>query len=195
MKNYIFFHKDGRCRRQEADPSRPETLPFQRDEIRKVYLDCTEQFLFPRYSVLGQPVAGNRRKERHCETKYSSTTNSAANGLPYRQHDLVKLQELLDCIAVRYKEKLTFDFALSMMSMSKSRFCDFFRHNTGISFVACINKVRTEKAACLLMETELTVESIGYDCGFDSPSSFYKCFKAHYGVSPARFRGELSVES
>ena len=32
----------------------------------------------------------------------------------------------------------------------------------------------------------LKAEAIGFDCGFDSP--FYKCFKKHYGISPARYR-------
>jgi len=72
--------------------------------------------------------------------------------------------------------------------MEKSRFCDFFRRETGMSFVAYINKVKLEHAARLLLETDLKVESVGYDCGFDSPSHFYKCFKEHYGLSPARYK-------
>ena len=154
MEDYIFFHQDGRTTcKATADPSRPETWPFPREEITKVYLDCTKLFL----SV---PVAITNR------------------------HESEKLQELLDGIAVRYKEKWRIDFALEKMGMSKSRFSAFFRSRTGMSFVTYINKVRIEQARCLLFETYMTVESIGFDCGFDSPSHFYK----YYGVSPARFR-------
>jgi len=42
----------------------------------------------------------------------------------------------------------------------------------------------------MLRETDLTVEAVGFDCGFDSPPSFYKCFKEHFGMSPARYRVE-----
>jgi len=99
-----------------------------------------------------------------------------------------RLRELLDCIAVRYKEKLKIDFALNGMGMEKSRFCMFFRSQTGMSFVAYINKVRIEQAARLVVETDEKLEVIGFYCGFDSPSHFYKCFKEHYGVSPGKFR-------
>jgi transcriptional regulator GlxA family with amidase domain len=37
---------------------------------------------------------------------------------------------------------------------------------TGMSFVAYINKVRLEHAARMLVETDLPCNRIGYDCGF-----------------------------
>jgi len=70
------------------------------------------------------------------------------------------------------------------MGMSKSRFSAFFRNQTGMS----LNKVRIEQSARLLIETDMTVESIEFDCGFASLPIFYKCFKKYYGVSPARLR-------
>ena len=44
MEKYIFFNLKGECCEKEADPSRPETLPFPREEIRDVFLKCTELF-------------------------------------------------------------------------------------------------------------------------------------------------------
>ena len=108
------------------------------------------------------------------------------------RRDTEKFNELLDCIAKGYKEKLRVEFASERMGMSKSRFHTFFRSRTGMSFVAYANKVRIENSARLLIETDLTVENIGFDCGFDSPSHFYKCFKQHYGMSPAKFRVETT---
>ena len=72
--------------------------------------------------------------------------------------------------------------------MCKSRFHPFFRKQTGMTFVAYINKVRVEHAARLLVGTDLSLKFIAYDCGFDSISQFFKRFKEHYGVTPGRFR-------
>ena len=164
MEKYIFFNLKGECCEKEAHPSRPETLPFPREEIKHVFLNCTGLFLTP------------------------YTPSPKWRGGWGVRSELENLQKLLDYIADRYKEKLTFDFALSMMGMSKSRFCVFFRNQTGMTYIAYINKVRIGKAVPLLLETNLTVEAIGFDCGFDSPPNFYKCFKKHFGMSPARFR-------
>jgi len=107
--------------------------------------------------------------------------------IPNRR-ELEKLQELLDYIAVGYKEKLSVGFALKRIGMSKSRFHVFFKSQSGMSYVDYINKVRMERAARMLFETGWTVESICCDCGFDTPSNFYKCFKKYYGVTPAKFK-------
>jgi len=163
MKKYFFFHLDGRSCTAEANPFRPETWPYLREEIGKVLFDCTEQFL-------SHPVCLLNRRE------------------------LEKLRELLDCIDARYKEKLSLEFALEKMGMGKSRFSAFFRNQTGMSLVAYINKVRIEQAARLLIETNRKSEAVGFDCGFDSPSHFYKCFKERYGISPAQFKS-VAVES
>ena len=166
MDRYMFFRRDGSYREQDADPSRPQTWPYTREEITKVCLDCTERFLLAGKEVVPPLMSA----------------------LPRLTPELKKLGELLDDIDSRYKEKLTRDFALNKMGMSKSRFSAFFRNQTGMTYVAYINKERIKKAVPMLIETDMTVESIGFDCGFDSLPIFYKCFKKYYGVSPARFR-------
>ena len=166
MENYVFFHRDGRNCKQDADPSRPDTWPYVREDITKVYLDCTERFLF-----IEENVVSRRTILR-----------------PHTTRELKKLQELLETIDIHYKEKLTRDFALKKMSMSKSRFSAFFRSQTGMTYISYLNKERAIKAALMLIETDMTVESIGFDCGFDSLPVFYKCFKEHYGMTPGEFR-------
>jgi len=185
MRNYIFLSLTGESREKAADPLRPETWAFDEKNINRVFLDCTEMFLITPPSPLlphPRPLSGSERGDKGEEVQ----------GV---RRESVNLQKLLNCIADRYKEKLTFDLALSIMGMSKSRFCLFFRNQTGMSYIAYINKERIKNAVPLLLETDLPVEAVGYDCGFDSPPSFYKCFKEHCGMSPAKFRaGQRRVE-
>jgi len=65
-------------------------------------------------------------------TRDPLTVRFAAPAITEGNKESENLQKLLDCIAVSYKEKLTLDFALSIMGMSKSRFCVFFKNRTGI---------------------------------------------------------------
>ena len=99
-----------------------------------------------------------------------------------------KLQELIQFINENYMKKIEEEQAANLVGLSISEFCRFFKRQTGITLVAYINKVRIKQAARLLIETNLTCESIGYDCGFPTRSYFYKVFKSHCGLSPTKYR-------
>lgn len=61
--------------------------------------------------------------------------------------------------------------------------------NLGKNFPQFLNEFRIEKAKKMLLENEnLTQESIGYDCGFNSKSTFYSTFKKITGITPSAFR-------
>jgi AraC-like DNA-binding protein len=58
-----------------------------------------------------------------------------------------------------------------------------------MTFMEYINSLRLEHAKKLLSEqSNATVESVAFDCGFQSRSTLYKLFKIQYGVSPAEWR-------
>ena len=50
-----------------------------------------------------------------------------------------------------------------------------------------------QKAASLLLETNLTVEEIVLSLGFNNRTNFYKQFQAVYGVSSAAYRKNYST--
>ncbi|MEM0932766.1 MAG: helix-turn-helix domain-containing protein [Bacteroidota bacterium] len=61
--------------------------------------------------------------------------------------------------------------------------------NLGKSFPLFINEYRIAKACRIIKsETPLTLEAIGYECGFNSKSTFYTAFKKIKGVTPAQFK-------
>ena len=50
-----------------------------------------------------------------------------------------------------------------------------------------IRTIRLKHAARLIHEGGHSLTEIGYICGFSSPSYFYRCFKAQYGVPPGNY--------
>ncbi len=65
--------------------------------------------------------------------------------------------------------------------------------NLGKSFPQYLNEHRIEAAKNMLAEKqEMTLEAIGYDCGFNSKSTFYSTFKKLTGVTPASFQKSLN---
>jgi AraC-like DNA-binding protein len=64
----------------------------------------------------------------------------------------------------------------------------------GLSAAAALERARCARAESLLLRTDLTVESIAYQCGFADSSHFSHRFTAIHGVSPRAYRvaGTLS---
>jgi len=108
----------------------------------------------------------------------------------YYERNLKKLVDYIDC---NYQKEISGQFAADMIGLSAPEFCRFFRKQTGMTFVSYKNKVRIDKAARMLTETNLTCDQTGWDCGFTSYHYFKRVFEKYYGVSPARFRAREKI--
>ncbi|MEO9871387.1 helix-turn-helix domain-containing protein [Ekhidna sp.] len=69
----------------------------------------------------------------------------------------------------------------------------FINDNLEKNFTIFLNEYRIEEAKKLIQHSShLKLESIGYECGFNSKSTFYTAFKKIAGTTPAKFKEELS---
>jgi len=65
--------------------------------------------------------------------------------------------------------------------------------NMGKNFTVFINEFRIAKAKELIQANErIKLEALGYDCGFNSKSTFYSVFKKIVGTTPAKFKERFS---
>ena len=67
--------------------------------------------------------------------------------------------------------------------------------NTG--FYELVNSKRIDYAIELMSRKdrdEVTIEGLGYECGFNSKSVFFENFKKHTGKTPGNFRKEISLD-
>ncbi len=64
--------------------------------------------------------------------------------------------------------------------------------NMNVSFSNYLNEKRILAAQNSIRENlNLSFETIGYDCGFNSKSAFYAAFRKHAGTTPAQFRKSI----
>ncbi|MEY4752365.1 MAG: hypothetical protein RJA44_40 [Pseudomonadota bacterium] len=70
----------------------------------------------------------------------------------------------------------------------------FSRHG-GEHLAALINRLRMERAARLLLESELSGKEIAWACGFAGPSYFIRTFRQHYGTTPQAFRADVATSA
>lgn len=65
-------------------------------------------------------------------------------------------------------------------------------NNLGKSFPLWVNEFRIAEAKRIIAdEDKFSLESIGYECGFNSKSTFYSTFKKLVGTTPAKFKEGL----
>ncbi len=64
------------------------------------------------------------------------------------------------------------------------------KKQTGHTFSNILQKIKMEHAARLLTETDMKVEQICGNVGYQDTTQFIRTFKKHYGTTPRRFRSE-----
>ncbi|MFD0960179.1 AraC family transcriptional regulator [Paenibacillus chungangensis] len=100
--------------------------------------------------------------------------------------------------AVQQIHKRAFE-ALSLKSLadqaalSQSHFSRRFQADMGVSPIAYLTAIRMRKAQHLLINSDLTLEEIALQCGYQNGFYLSRVFKNHYGTSPSAFRQNYRI--
>lgn len=74
------------------------------------------------------------------------------------------------------------------LGYSESHLRSVFKSETGMSLADKLNKVRLERAAYFLKNSNMTITEIAFACGFENPSYFSTVFTKTWHIPPKRFR-------
>ena len=99
---------------------------------------------------------------------------------------IVKLTGVIE--ADLSNEALSLAYLCDRMNVSKAQMYRKLNELVGMSPVEFIRVIRLEHAARLLKTTQLTVQEIMYEVGFNNKSYFYREFGKAYGQSPRSYR-------
>ncbi len=78
------------------------------------------------------------------------------------------------------------------LNITQHKLSQLLNDNIGKSFSSFLNDYRVEESKRLLKEkSKFTLESIGFEAGFSSKSSFYATFKKVVGKTPAQYQKDL----
>jgi len=81
----------------------------------------------------------------------------------------------------------------SKMNILPHTLSQLINDNLGKSFTSLINEYRVEEAKELIKSnTHIKLEAVGYDCGFNSKSTFYSVFKKQTNTTPAKYKESVS---
>lgn len=80
----------------------------------------------------------------------------------------------------------------SLVNLSESAFCKFFKRTTGKTFSDYLVDIRVGHACHLLSESDDTISEVAYQTGFDSLTYFNRVFLRKKGLRPREFRKGVS---
>lgn len=102
------------------------------------------------------------------------------------------INELLDDIRANLQKNYEIDLLAKRLLMSRSAFTRHFRKATGLSFTQWLIETRLQKARELLESTQLPIEQIAEQIGFQSAVSFRQHFIAKHQTTPSAYRKAFS---
>jgi two-component system response regulator YesN len=85
------------------------------------------------------------------------------------------------------------DFFAEKFNITPSYFSRLFHRSVGVPFKEYLTAVRLEYAKQLLAENVLPIIDVGYECGFNTPSQFYRAFKKESGMTPSEYRKKKKI--
>ena len=115
-----------------------------------------------------------------------------AHGVAVSRAELV--QAALDEITQNYREASLSNVARSY-GVSLAYVSECVRAQTGKTYKELLQKHRMETAARLLRRSDLNIQQIIAQVGYENTSYFYRLFHERYGLSPREYRQVRAVRS
>lgn len=110
-------------------------------------------------------------------------------------NDIVKKDRLADVyqfINDNYKKEISLDEIAEIANLTPTSFCRMFKSKTKKNFIEYLNEIRISNACKQLIETDMSVSEIAYECGYKTVSNFNKLFKKNTGNTPKEYKNKIA---
>ena len=101
-----------------------------------------------------------------------------------------RIQAALVHLDERFGERITNPMLAASAHLATSSFLRLFSKQVGEPPQRYLMRRRLEQAAIRLARTDQRIETIAQQCGFCDRSYFSVCFRRHYHLGPAAYRGQ-----
>lgn len=91
-------------------------------------------------------------------------------------------------LEAHFDEPLTLDDIAEEMHISRYSLCHYYKEKCKTTVMEQLKSIRIEKAKQQLRLSNASIDEIGKNCGFASPSYFGKIFRQETGYSPREYR-------
>lgn len=102
--------------------------------------------------------------------------------------DTKKMSLVYEYVMTNFKSKIALEDISDMLNMTTTSFCKYFKPRANKTFTRFVNEIRIGHARKLLLQDNLNISEIAYECGFSTLSNFNKQFKSIADMPPYEYR-------
>lgn len=117
----------------------------------------------------------------HCRTSRSPCLLDSAQ-------EYSSIRKCCDDIVRHPEVKVDLVGTAKKVGMSRTKFSEEFKKETGVSFVEFVNNSRIKIASQQLVMSNKDIAEIAFSCGFGNIGYFYKTFNKKLGMTPSEYR-------
>jgi AraC-like DNA-binding protein len=99
-----------------------------------------------------------------------------------------RINKVFQYVQREFGEPISLKKAASLIHLSESAFCKFFKRASGKTFSDYTNEVRIAHACQLLIETDMPISEIAFESGFESLTYFNRVFLRKKKLTPGDYR-------
>ncbi|MFA9188207.1 AraC family transcriptional regulator [Flavobacterium sp. FBOR7N2.3] len=103
-----------------------------------------------------------------------------------------RLSDVYQYVKENYKKEISLDEVAQIANLTPTSFCRMFKSKTKKNFIEYLNEIRISNACKLLIETDMSVSEIAYECGYKTVSNFNKLFKKNTANTPKEYQNKIA---
>jgi len=89
-------------------------------------------------------------------------------------------------------ENLCLDELAAHVGLEKAYFCRLFKRRTNQTPIDCFIRLKIQRASDYLNFTDMRIQDVAAQVGYDDPYYFSRVFKRFTGMSPRLYRANLN---
>ena len=101
-----------------------------------------------------------------------------------------RMNKVYEYVMKNFRQKIRLEKVAAIANMTPTSFSRYFKSRVNTSFSDFLKEIRIDYARKLLTEEKMSINQIGYECGFHNISNFNKQFKKVTGEQPFHYRSE-----
>lgn len=105
-----------------------------------------------------------------------------------------RLSDVFEYVKKNYKQDISLDKIAEIANLTPTSFCRMFKLKTKKNFIEYLHEIRISNACKFLIETDMGISEIAYECGYKTPSNFNKFFKKLTGTIPKEYKKNTESE-